>query len=147
MPGCDLSELLPLTVYSLSPCICTFFSLWLLKQLLKLWNKHFPKIILFPCRHLSIDTPFSLPQPLLLHHVFWISRLCSFLPTGLAPKHLSWSALTKTGVFQLRLHQHWLKEEDYFLYLPDDVVFISQSDVWLFCGRVALLKDWSAPDL
>lgn len=44
------------------------------------------------------------------------------------------------------LYQDQLKEDDCFLSLPDDI-FISQIEVWLFCGRMALLKFWSSPDL
>lgn len=68
MLGCNLSTLLPLTVYSSTPCGGTLFCLWSLEQFLKLWNKHFSKITLFPCRPLSLDTPFPLPfsQPFLI---------------------------------------------------------------------------------
>lgn len=127
------------------PLVLVFFFFVSSETVLQTFRKLFSILVdIFPW---TLHSPSCFSQPLLLDRVCWVSWLCSLLPTGLSPEHLSWSAQTETGVFQLRLHQHWLKEEDYFLYLPNYIVFISQSDVLTILWRVTLLKFWSAPDL
>lgn len=146
----DLSALLPFTVYSSTPRSCTlfiyffFFTSETVPQTLKQTLKN-----LFPCRLFSLDTPF--PPPVSI--AFPLTSCVLNLMVVLIPPH--WTC-SKTSFLKCN-NQNWCipaqdapalaKERGLFPVFTGWRCFYFPEWCLTVCGRMALLKFWSTPDL